>query len=299
MAGAGVVGETAARGSRPRNLRARNQLEGLGFVFPALGMLVAVLGVPIAVALFTSFTVVGPIPSHGLDNYAQLLRDELFYKSLRVSFTFVSGTVALHLLFGMAVAVALHSQIRARRFFRVLAILPWTVPDVISGLIWRFMYNPTSGIVNHVLGRQIDWLGNADLALASVIFSDVWRGYPFVMIILLAGLQAIPRDVLEAARVDGANAVQSFRYVTLPLLKPVIFLAVALDVMWQFRRFGLIFNMTAGGPGRTTEILSLHIYKQYFKFFEFEYAAAMAVVMALILLVLSIPYVRIMVRRGV
>lgn len=143
-----------------------------------------------------------------------------------------------------------------------------------------------------------EWLGDSSLAMPSVIFADVWRGYPFVMIILLAGLQSIPSDVREAARVDGAGAFQEFRHVTLPLLKPIIIIAAALDMIWQFRRFGLVYNMTQGGPGRATEILSLHSYKEYFRFFNYEYASAMAVSLGLIILLLSVPYVRTMLRRS-
>jgi multiple sugar transport system permease protein len=255
-------------------------------------------------AVLTSFTSPGAeIGSWTLENYWKLFKDSRFSNSLVVTFTFVGGTVLLHLLVGFAVALVLNTQIKAKKFFRVLLILPWTMPDVISGLIWRFMYNPTAGIINRILidlgltDTYIEWLGDGDLALLSVILADVWRGYPFVMLILLAGLQAIPRELYEAAKVDGASTIQEFRYVTIPMMRRMILIAVALDTIWQFRRFGLIFNMTAGGPGNATEILSLYIYKQYFRYFNFEYAAAMAVVLALIMLLLSLPYVRAMVRR--
>lgn len=299
-----VRGAGARRGASLLPARARHQLQGLGFVLPCVLTLVAVLGVPIALSALASVSVRSPGgTARGLDHYQRLLADGQFWHSLRVSLTFVGATVGLHLVVGLAVALALNAQIRARRFLRVLAILPWTVPDVISGLMWRFMYNPTLGIINHTLrslglaSGPIDWLGSASLALPSVIQADLWRGYPFVMLILLAGLQAIPKDLYEAARVDGASALREFRHITLPSLRPMILLAIALDVIWQFRRFGLVYNMTAGGPGNATEILSLHIYKQYFKFFEFEYASAMAVAMAVVMLAISIPYVVTMTRR--
>jgi multiple sugar transport system permease protein len=148
-----------------------------------------------------------------------------------------------------------------------------------------------------LIHKHIEWLGDSDLALPSVIFADVWRGYHFVMLILLAGLQAIPRELYEAAKVDGASAIQEFRHITIPSMRGMILIAIALDTIWQFRRFGLVFNMTAGGPGNVTEILSLYVYKQYFRYFNFEYAAAVAVVLAIIMLLLSLPYVRAMVRR--
>lgn len=268
-------------------------------------MLLLILGFPTFMAVLNSFS---PIWSKGfsftLENYRRLVHDAIFWHALSNTLLFVGGTVALHFVLGLAVALALNAEIKARRFFRVLVILPWTVPDVISGLVWRFMYNPTSGIINDVLmklgltGNYVEWLASPKLAMPSIIFADVWRGYPFVMIILLAGLQAIPREQYEAARVDGASPLQEFWHITLPNLKRMIVIALALDVIWQFRRFGLVYTMTQGGPGRTTEILSILVYKQYFKFFNFEYASAIAVVMAIIMLMISFPYIRAIVRRA-
>jgi multiple sugar transport system permease protein len=279
--------------------------QGYGFILPALLMLLLVLGFPIAVAVLNSFSLPeAEVGAWTLENYRKLLfKDSRFGNSLFVTFVFVGGTVLFHLIVGFIVALALNADIRAKQFFRVVVILSWTVPDVISGLIWRSMYNPTAGIINKllfdlgVIGTHVEWLGDTDLALPSVIFADVWRGFPFAMIILLAGLQAISRELYEAARVDGASTIQEFRHITLPSMRQMILIAAALDTIWQFRRFGLVFNMTLGGPGNATEILSLYVYKQYFRYFNFEYAAAMAVVLALIMLLLSLPYVWAMVRR--
>lgn len=283
---------------------ARRELQGYAFILPCVLTLLLVLGFPATIAVLNSFTPLwSEVKTFTLENYVKLARDELFWNSVLITFRFVGSTVLLHLVVGLAVALALNAQVRANRLFRVIAILPWTVPDVMSGLIWRFMYNPTSGIINGLLREYgltktyIEWLAHPNLALPSVILADVWRGYPFVMIILLAGLQAIPRELYEAARVDGASALQEFRHITIPLLKRMIIIAVALDTIWQFRRFGLIYNMTLGGPGHVTEILSLYVYKQYFRYFNFEYASALAVVMAIIMLTISFPYVRMIVRR--
>lgn len=277
---------------------------GYLFVLPCLIVLVVVLAFPVVTAIMNSFT---PIWSESqevtLRNYRELLTDGLFWNALGVTLLFVAGTVGMHIIIGMVVALALNSAIRAKSIFQMIAILPWTLPDVISGLVWRFMYNPTAGIINRVLrdfgltDRYIEWLGNPDSALWSVILADVWRGYPFVMIILLAGLAAIPDDYFEAAEVDGANVFQRFYHITIPSIARIVYIALALDTIWQMRRFGLIYNMTAGGPNHSTEILSLYIYKHYFQYFNFEYAAAMAVVMAIIMLVISFPYVRMIARR--
>lgn len=287
-----------------RKLPPRRQLLGYGFVFPTVLMLLFVLGLPVLLAILNSFTPLwAEDQAFTIDNYVQLFQDGLFWNSLKVTFIFVGATVLLHVLVGLAVALALNSDIRGKRYFRLIAILPWTVPDVISGLVWRFMYNPTSGIINFTLvhlgisNPYIEWLGHPNLALPSVIFADVWRGYPFVMLILLAGLQSIPRELYEAAQVDGASIWHEFRYVTLPNLRGMLTIAIALDTIWQFRRFGLVYNMTFGGPGHVTETLSLYIYKQYFRYFNFEYASTVAVVMAVIMLIITIPYVRMITRR--
>lgn len=290
---------------RGTKARLAQQNQGYLFILPCLLMLLLILGFPAVMAVLNSFS---PIWSKGfsftLENYRRLIHDAVFWNALGNTLRFVGSTVALHFVLGLAVALALNAEIRARRFFRILAILPWTVPDVISGLVWRFMYNPTSGIINdvlmkfHLTGNYIEWLGSPSLAMPSIILADAWRGYPFVMIILLAGLQAIPRTLYEAARVDGASSLQEFWHITLPNLKRMIVIALALDIIWQFRRFGLVYTMTQGGPGRTTEILSIMVYKQYFKFFNFEYASAIAVVMAIIMLAISIPYIRTIVRRA-
>ena len=182
--------------------------------------------------------------------------------------------------------------------------MPWTLPDVIAGLVWKFMYDPLSGIVNDVLlrvgliGRPVEWLSDPLLALPSVIVADVWRGFPFVMLILLAGLQAISRDLYEAARIDGASTWQEFRHITIPGLRGVAVVALALDTIWQFRRFGLIYAMTQGGPGYRTAILPILVYKQYFRFFNFEYASAIAAVAAVVMLIISVPYIRAVVREA-
>ena len=237
----------------------RQEQQGYLFILPAFLMLLLVLGLPAAMAILNSFFPLwSEIRTLTLENYIKLAGDKLFWNSLKITISFVGSTVFLHLLLGLGVALALNAEIRGRRFLRLIAILPWTVPDVISGLMWRFMYNPTSGIINSVLLQSglttnyIEWLAHPSLALPSIILADLWRGYPFVMLILLAGLQSIPRELYEAARVDGASVFQEFRNITIPLLKPMMIIAVALDTIWQFRRFGLVYNMTLGGPGHVT-----------------------------------------------
>ncbi len=283
----------------------KDERQGYWFILPCFLLLGAVLGFPMVMAVLNSFT---PIWTKGLSGfslayYERLLHDAIFWNSVVRTVYFVGATVGLHLLLGLAVALALNSAIRGRRFFRVMAILPWTVPDVIAGMVWGWMYDPLSGILNDVLLRvgliasPVEWLANPALVMPSVILADAWRGYPFVMLVLLAGLQAIPKEQYEAAKVDGASAIQEFFHVTLPNLKRMIAIATILDIIWQARRFGLIWVMTEGGPARSSEILSVLAYRQYFRFFNFEYASAISVALALVLLLIGLPYIRAVARR--
>ena len=242
-------------------------------------------------------------PSFSLASYSRLIGDAEFLGTLKNTVIFVGFTVGFHLLIGLGVALLLNLEIRNKRFFRVIAILPWTVPDVIGGLIWRFMFDTLPGMINAMLlefaiiSDPIDWLGNPKLAFGCLIFAETWRGYPFAMLILLAGLQAIPKEQYEAAQIDGASIFKSFIYITLPNLKFMIIIATVLDTIWESRLFGMIYSMTGGGPGYSSQVLSLLTYKQYFLFFNTSYAGAIAVVLAFFMFIISIPYLVMTMRR--
>ncbi len=273
---------------------------GYFYVLPALLLMIVILGFPSVASVLESFGVgtKGPI---GLHAYAKLAGDPEFYETLRNTAIFVVAVVSMHLVLGLGTALLLNQELRFRWLFRVLAILPWTMPDIIGGLIFRFMFDTLTGGVNAVLGAlglasAVDWLGDPALALGTVIAAEVWRGYPYVMLILLAGLQAIPQDQYEAAKLDGVNAWKTFLHITVPNLKPMIYLALVLDAIWECRLFGMIYGMTGGGPGISTQNLSLMVYKQYFQFFDTAYAASVAVVLAAVLMVLAVPYVRLALR---
>lgn len=277
------------------------EYEAYLFILPAFSMLIVILGFPFVMAILMSLNlawVKSSLLGFTFENYSRLFRDRVFYNDLIVTLSFVLPTVGFHLLLGLGVALLLNMEIKARRFFRVVAILPWTIPDVIAGLIWRFMFDPLSGIINSVLARlnliqsPITWLSDARLALPSVVFAEVWRGYPFVMLLLLAGLQSIPQGLYEAAKIDGASAWKRFWHISLPNLSRIIMIAFTLDFIWECRRFGLVYNMTGGNPGHATEVLSLYVYKNFFIFFNFGYAAAIAVVLALIMMIISFPYLK-------
>jgi multiple sugar transport system permease protein len=277
----------------------------LWFVAPATLMLVLILGFPAIASVLGSVNLGwGSSGSPGIGSYIRLLSDGEFRGSLLNTAIFVVSVVALHFALGMSVALLLNMDVPLRWLFRVVAILPWTMPDVIGGLIFRFIFDTLYGGVNAVglaigwIREPVDWLGQPRLAMASVIAAEAWRGYPYVMLILLAGLQSIPREQYEAAAIDGASRWRTFLHVTLPNLKTMIIIALVLDSVWECRLFGMIFGMTGGGPGHATQNLTLLVYRHYFQFFDTAYASSVAVVLAAILLAAALPYLRITMRRA-
>lgn len=229
----------------------------------------------------------------GVENFLRLFRDPFFFRSLGQTFVFTFGSLGLEFLLGLSLALLLDSQIRARGFWRALFLLPMILPPVVVGVIWRLIYNPNFGVLNgtlQLLGldtSRLTWLADPAVALAAVMVVDVWEWTPFVFLILLAGLQAIPEEPYEAARMDGSSAWQTFVHVTLPLLAPAILVALLLRTMDLLRIFDQIFILTQGGPGFATETISLYIYKTAFRFFDFGYAAAMSLVLLTATLVVA------------
>ncbi|MGH7320746.1 MAG: carbohydrate ABC transporter permease [Candidatus Rokuibacteriota bacterium] len=273
---------------------------GLLFVLPATVMLVVVLVFPAAVTLKLSLSPEGGLTSWTLSlaHYRKVFGDPVVAQTFRNTFAFVALSLIGHLLLGLALALALNQALPGQTLFRLIALVPWTIPDVVAGIVFRWVFNPVHGSLSPLLQSIIpgfppdfSWLSSPTLAFPSVIFANVWRGYPLVMVMLLAGLMAIPRELYEAAGVDGAGRVRRFVHITLPGLSTIILIALALDMVWEFRRFALILTMTGGGPGTLTEVLSTLVYKSYFQFFTFEYASAIAIVMSAVLFVLSLPYV--------
>ncbi len=274
---------------------------GYLFVAPAVSVLLAVLVYPALTTLRLSVTLPGG--RVGVGQYVELFADPLFRQVVWQTAVFVAGSVTAHVLLGLPVALAIAGTVPARGAFRVVALLPWVVPDVVAGIVWKWILNPLYGVLNdllmaaHFIAQPWEWLTHPTLAPLSVLLANVWRGFPFVMVILLAGLQSIPQELYEAASLDGAGSWARFRAVTLPGLRKVLVVAVALDTIWEVRRFGLVQAMTGGGPGTVTEVLSTQVFKQYFQFYRFEYASAMAVAMTALLLLVSLPYVRMIMRE--
>src|SRR6266705_3371562 len=232
----------------------------------------------------------------GLANYARLFHDDVFWLSLWNSFLWVFGSVSFQFLGGFAAALLLHQAFRGRSLVRTLTLLPWIIPGVVVALIWEFIYQPNYGLLNDVLSRlgvmteRVAWLSSPLLAMPAVILTNIWRGVPFFAIMLLAGLQAIPTELYEAARVDGASVTQRFWHITVPMLRPIIVVATATRIVWTFNYADLIFVMTSGGPANATQITSTYTLMQAYSNLDFGYAATLSVVLLLIMLGFTIFY---------
>jgi len=288
--------------------RARELLTGYAYLLPVALALGGTVLIPIVKAMQMSLYNHVLIKPHeygfiGLGNYARLLRDEVFWLSLWNSFLWVFGSVSLQFVGGFAAALLLHQGFRGRALFRTLTLLPWIIPGVVVALIWEFLYQPNYGALNDVLARlglmteKVAWLSNPSLAMPAVIATNVWRGVPFFAIMLLAGLQAIPDELYEAARVDGAGVFERFRHLTLPMLRPIIVVATATRIIWTFNYADLIFVMTSGGPANATQITSTYTLMQAYSNLDFGYAATLSVVLLVIMLTFTVLYLKL--TRGV
>jgi multiple sugar transport system permease protein len=225
----------------------------------------------------------------GIDNFARLASDSRFMESLKVTSIFTIVSVALEFLLGLLSAIAVERIGRGRRSARTLLLIPWTLPTAIIAVLWMWIFNDQFGFINALLLRvgaietPIAWLGRPHTALAAVIMADVWKAFPFVFVVLLAGLQSIPKEMYEAIDVDGGTAWHKFRYVTLPYLQPFIFLAVIFRIVQAFAIFDLVYVLTGGGPGGATETVSVYGYYTFMRYLDFGYGASLVVAIVIVL----------------
>lgn len=228
----------------------------------------------------------------GLDNYAMLLSDPGFFESLGVTLVFAFSVVSIELLLGIGLALMLERPIRGMSVFRTIFILPMMIAPIVVGLIWRYMYNPQFGVLTKIsewLGvGPIPWLSDPSWSLISVIIADVWQWTPFIFILCLASLQSLPKSTMEAARLDGANTWQMIIHIKLPLMMPVLVVAGLLRLIDAFKVLEVIMVLTNGGPGLSTEILSLRIFKTVTINQELGAAAALSNMLLLVVLLLTV-----------
>ncbi|MFH9399692.1 carbohydrate ABC transporter permease [Streptomyces sp. NPDC017638] len=230
----------------------------------------------------------------GALNFRDLLHDTLFWESFRIGLVWAAGVTVPQFLLALGLALLLNQDLRLRGLARALAIVPWAMPEVVVGIMWRLVYNPDAGVLNETLrdlglGEGRDWLSGLATALPAVIVVGVWAGLPQTAVALLAGLQNVPRELHEAAAVDGAGAWRRFRTVTWPALRPVALAVTALNLIWNLNSFALVYVLTGGGPGGKTRLPMLFAYEEAFRYGQFGYAAAMGcVLVAVVSLLLAV-----------
>lgn len=231
------------------------------------------------------------------ENYKRLFSDGHFFESLQFTFLFVVVSVFLELIIGLAFALLLNEALPFRGLLRVVILIPWVIPIAISARVWELIYNFNYGIFNYIIlqlgisDQPVSWLGSSTGAFAAVVISDVWKTTPFMAIILLTGLSAINRDLYKQAKIDGTNFIQRFFKITLPLLKPVIVVALLFRSIDAIRIFDLIYVLTGGGPGGSTSSLSIYAFNYYVSG-DFGYGSAVSVVVFLAAGLLSVLYVK-------
>lgn len=284
-------------------MKTRRVPAGFAWVAPSILVLLALSIYPLIFSVKVALT--GAAGSPTFENFARLMHDRVFAAAAVQTAVFTLLALALEFVLGLALALLVDALAHARSVFRAAILVPMLLPPVVAAVAWRLIYNPQFGLLNGTLRRAgfgtaaLTWTNGEATALLSVILVDVWEWTPFIFLLLSAGLQAIPQEPLEAARIDGAGWWQTLRDITLPLLKPAIILALLLRAMDLVRIFDQIFILTQGGPGTATETVSLYIYRTAFRFSNFGYAAAMSFVLLAATMLFSRSLMRAMrVRRG-
>jgi multiple sugar transport system permease protein len=273
---------------------------GVPFVIPALALLTLVTVYPVTYVVVLSLQRRMPIFDIsrfvGLQNFLFLLRDDRFWNALGNTAYFTALSVTIELLLGLAVALLMERRFRLKGIARAVILVPWAIPTVVSARMWEWIFNTDFGVLNYLTGMRINWLGSPFWAMHAAVAVDVWKTTPFVVILLMAGLQAIPRELQQAAIVDGAGPWAVFRHVTLPLLRPVILVVLLFRTLDAFRVFDAIYVLTGGGPANTTETLSIYAYRVLFQTLQFGYGSALAVTVFFFTGLISIGYIGLLTR---
>jgi multiple sugar transport system permease protein len=284
--------------------RVKKKLTPYFYLSPTILVMLVLLVVPIALVIYYSFlnnAIVVKDPTFvGADNYQTLLGDKHFWNSIRNTAYFVIISVAGHLSLGIGFAMLLNSDQFSRRtrgFFRIMYVLPWMFTASVIAILWKLMLQP-QGIVDFLLGlanlanKNTEWLSARSIALLVITFINIWCGYPFFMISILAALQGVSKDLYESSAIDGANAWMQFAKITIPQIKPILISGGMLDIVWCIQSFAVIWMLTGGGPVRSTETLSVYIYKLAFNSSKYALASAAAVIALLICISLGILYIK-------
>ena len=284
--------------------RRENCLLSIGLMLPTVLVILLIAIYPLIKSLDISlryYNLMKPekgTPYTGFKNYQFVLTDPKFWKSVQSTAIFTIISVSIVLLLALIIALLLNRKFPGKNFIQALMLLPWAVPSVANGLIWLWILNPSYGALNgllHELGlidRYIVWLGDPYWAMIWIILAETWKETPFIMLIILAALQTIPKDLYEAAKVDGASSYQSLFRITLPMIKPTFFVALTLRTIWAIKSFDLIYTLTAGGPADATAVVGYYTYQKAFISMNLGRGSAAAWLMTIVMSILTILYQR-------
>ncbi|WP_242860847.1 carbohydrate ABC transporter permease [Defluviitalea phaphyphila] len=277
----------------------RYEKDGYLFIFPIVFMLATLIIYPMCYGVYLSLfntNLVNKWKFVGFKYYIEAFTNPDFYSSVLLTFKFMILVVIGHFVVGFILATLLNREFKGRTIMRVIFMLPWFFPEVVVALLFTWIMNPMYGVLNDILinigviSSNISWLGTKELAFPAIVFVCIWKGYPLVMTMILAGLQSISKDLYEAAEIDGAGRWKQFLYVTVPSLKPILTTVVILDSVWWFKQYTQVFTMTAGGPGKATTLISLGIYKTAFTDLRFGKGAAWGILVFFICYLISLVY---------
>ncbi|MBK4348936.1 carbohydrate ABC transporter permease [Lacisediminihabitans changchengi] len=270
----------------------REAVTGYAFVLPSFVGFLAFLAVPIAVVIWLSFQhwdLITPARFVGLQNWFSVFADGRFARSLGITAIFVAVAVPLQTCFGLLVGVLLSRRVRGSGLFRVAFLIPWISAPITLGIVWKWIFAPTDGLLNALIGHRVEWLASPQLVLGTIIFVAVWSNVGYVSLFFAAGLGAIPEEVIEAARIDGAGGWQAFWRIQLPLLRPTTFFVVVTGLISAFQIFDTVYALAPnGGPQGAADVVSGRIYHEAFQSFEFGHASVMALVLMVILVIATV-----------
>ncbi len=280
------------------NINLNDRRYGYLLAAPTVLIVVLIILFPITFALISSFfdyTLINKSFNNfiGIENYINSIKDEQLFNSISVTFFFVILVVLFEFLLGFFIALLLNSIVRFKSIYYFILLLPLLINPIVVGLIWRMFLHPQLGILNYLLSLisidPINWLGDPKMAFITIIFVDIWHQVSFMIILLLAGLSAIPKEPYEAARSDGAGIVDCFIHITLPYMRPVIIVTILIRLIFAIKTYDLIYIMTKGGPGDATDLISYYIYRSAFISLNLGEAAAMSTILLLIIIILTLP----------
>lgn len=274
-----------------KSIANNESIAGLIFILPAIVGTFIFIVIPIFCSLGLSFTkwdLLNPIQFVGLENYKDLFSEQLFYKLLKNTVVYAVSVSILGVIIPLVLAAILNSKIRGSELYKTAYFLPFITPMIVIGIVWEWIFDPNIGVLNNILNLHINWLYDVHYAMPALIIVSVWKLIGYNMVIFLSALSGISQSLFEAAKIDGATPVQTFKNVTVPMLSPTIFFVVIITAISSFQVFDLIYLMTQGGPLDSTNVLVYAIYKNAFEYFNVGKASAIAYVLFTIILVLTL-----------